>query len=374
MAFTGLGLPDAMLGAAWPVMQADLDVPYGYAGFIQIIVSGGTIVSSMFSGIMIRKFGTGKLTTISVALTAIALIGFSVTPSFLFIIAASVPLGLGAGSVDAALNAYVANHYESRHMSWLHSFWGIGALGGPLILSVILFQGSTWRIGYRLAGIFQIVLVTVLIAAIPLWDKVKARKNDIVETDKNLPLFAALKIKGVKLALLVFLFYCGIEANAILWGGSYLYKTKGLDPPFAASWVSLFLTCITVGRFLTGLFTFKMSNNIMIYIGILIILAGVILMIFPLSLPFALTGFLMVGFGCAPIFPCMLHETPVRFGNKASQSIMGFQMASAYIGTTFLPPLFGFMASFTSMALMPVYLLMFSIFLLISFVKLRELT
>ncbi|NLW32888.1 MAG: MFS transporter [Fibrobacter sp.] len=374
VAFISLGLPDAMLGASWPVMQPDFDVPYGFAGFVQIVVSGGTIISSMFSGSMIKRFGTGKLTALSVAFTAVALIGFSIVPSFWFILAVSVPLGLGAGSVDAALNAYVANHYESRHMSWLHSFWGVGALSGPLIMSAILFGGFSWRTGYRLVGSFQIALVIVLLVSIPLWDKVKARKTDTVESDGHLSLSSALKIRGVKLALLVFLFYCGVEANMILWAGSYLYMSRGMEPPLAASWVSLFLTSITAGRFLTGFLTFKVSNNRMILTGILIIFAGVILMLFPLPLQFALTGILLVGFGCAPIFPCMLHETPVRFGSKASQSIMGFQMASAYIGTTFLPPLVGFITSYTSMALLPLFVFLFSGFLLLSFIKLRQKT
>jgi len=373
IAFISLGLPDALLGSAWPVMQPDLSVPYEFAGIVQVLISAGTIVSSMFSGLLIKRFGTGKLTAISVALTAGALMAFAATPSFWVILLASIPLGLGGGAVDSALNAYVANHYESRHMSWLHSFWGVGALGGPLVLSMLLRHGFPWRRGYASIGTFQIVLVLILIAAIPLWDKVKTRKLNGEKEDPHhhIPFFAALKIKGVPMALIVFLFYCGIETTMGLWGGSFLFKVKGLTPAAAATWVSLYYGSITLGRLLTGFLTYKLSNNTMIRSGALIILSGVVLMLIPLSLPFTLAGFIIIGFGCAPIFPSMLHETPARFGRSSSQSIMGFQMAVAYIGTTILPPLFGFVAGAAAMHLLPVFLLTYIVFLLLSFEQLR---
>lgn len=374
LAFISLGLPDAVLGAAWPVMQPELGVPYGFAGIVPVFYAAWTIVSSLFSGVLIKRLGTAKLTTLSVALTALGLFGFSVAPSFVYLLAFAVPLGLGAGSVDAALNAYVANHYESRHMSWLHCFWGLGAMSGPLVLSAILFAGYSWRSGYKILGSFQVVLVIILFISIPLWSKVKAKKSDtsVPKNDERITLISALKIRGVKMAMLVFLFYCGIENNMFLWMGSYLYKVKGMEPPLAASWVSIFLASLTAGRFLTGFVTYKMSNNRIILIGMISVLIGVILMIIPLSLIFTLAGILFIGLGCAPIFPCMLHETPAHFGSSAAQSIMGFQMASAYIGVTFLPPSIGFVTSHFSMKIFPWFIFVFACFLLSSFLALKK--
>jgi len=374
VAFISLGLPDALLGAGWPVMQSDLGVPYGFAGLISMIVSGGTIVSSVFSGRVLRKFGTGRVTAFSVALTALALFGFALSPSFYWLLAAAVPLGLGAGAVDSGLNAYVATHYESRHMSWLHCFWGIGALSGPLILSFLLSRDHSWRDGYLTIAIVQAVLVVLLIFAVPLWDKVRARSlgDRLREEPSERPLLFPLKIKGVKLALIILFFYCGIETTMGLWGGSFLFKIKGLDAASTATWVSLFYASITVGRFITGFMTYRLSNNDLLRWGGLIVLAGVILLLIPAPLPITLIGFLLVGFGCAPIYPCMLHETPVRFGAENAQAIMGFQMAVAYIGSSILPPLFGFIASATTLALLPVFLAGYITVLLLSSEKLRK--
>ena len=376
IAFISLGLPDALLGAGWPVMQEEFAVPYGFAGLVSMTISAGTIVSSIFSSRVLKRFGTGRVTAASVALTALALLGFGVAPSFWWILLAAVPLGLGAGAVDSGLNAYVAENYESRHMSWLHSFWGVGALSGPLVLSALLSRGTSWRDGYLSIAGFQFVLVAVLVAAFPLWGRVRARiraHGDALQHDvPHQPLFFALKIRGVKLALAAFFFYCAIESTVGLWGASFLFKTKGLDSVSAATWVSLFYASITLGRFLTGFVTYTMSNRTLIRGGGLLILCGVLLMLLPLALPFALGGFLLVGFGCAPIFPCMLHETPDRFGASNAQAIMGFQMAVAYIGTSLLPPLFGFIASATTLALLPVFLFAYIVALIASSEMLRK--
>ncbi len=373
-AFISLGLPDALLGAGWPVMQPELKIPYGAAGIIQMSISGGTIISSMFSGFLLKRLGTGKLTTISVTLTAAALFGFAFAPSFLWILAAAIPLGLGAGAVDAGLNAYVANHYESRHMSWLHSFWGVGALGGPLVLSILLRSGFSWRTGYKSVGTFQVFLVLILFIAIPLWSKVKTRAvADSGENTENQSSFwSSLKVKGVVKALLIFLFYCGIEASMGLWGGSFLFKAKGMEPAKAAVWVSVFYGSITAGRFITGFLTYMWSNNRMIRTGVLIILAGVLLILLPLPIYLTLSGFIIVGLGCAPIFPSMLHETPARFGKEHSHAVMGFQMAAAYIGATFLPPLFGFLASAKAIHILPVFLLGYILLLMFCFESLAR--
>lgn len=387
IAFISLGLPDALLGASWPAMQPEFAVPFGFAGFASMLISGGTILSSILSTRMLRRFGTGRVTAMSVGLTAAALFGFAAAPSFWWLLLAAVPLGLGGGAVDSGLNAYVAEHYESRHMSWLHSFWGLGALLGPLLLARLLGHGASWRGGYLTIAILQSVLVVVLVLAVPLWDKVRRRASttaaegaenaagapkSAAAVSPHQPLFFPLKVKGVKLALITFFFYCGIESTMGLWGGSYLFKTRGLDPASAATWVSLFYASIMAGRFLTGFITYGVSNKDLIRWGALIILAGAILLAAPMPLPVALTGFLLVGLGCAPIFPCMIHETPDRFGAANAQAIIGFQMAVAYIGTTLLPPTFGFLASATSLALMPFFLLAYIGVLIFSTEKLRK--
>lgn len=376
VAFISLGLPDALLGAGWPVMQPELGVPVSAAGLLQLIISGGTIVSSMFAGQLLARFGTGKLTAFSVALTAIALFGFAAAPAFGWLILMAVPLGLGAGAVDAALNAYVANHYASRHMSWLHSFWGVGALGGPLLLSILFAEQLGWRLGYSSIAVFQVVLVIVLLLAIPLWSRVKVRRDvdqPSNESERPLSLSNALRIKGVGLAMVVFLFYCGLELTMGLWGASYLYQTRGLAAADAAYWVSIFYASITLGRFATGFGSYRFSNLTMIRAGSLVIAVGVLLMWLPLSLPFSLCGYVLIGLGCAPIFPCMLHETPARFGQASSQSIMGYQMAFAYIGATALPPLFGLVAGMTSISYLPYFLVVYGLSILFGSEALRRL-
>lgn len=374
VAFISLGLPDALLGAGWPVMQPELGVPFGFAGLAQMLVSGGTIVSSVLSTRLLRRFGTGRVTAASVALTAVALAGFALTPSFWLLLVAAVPLGLGAGAVDAGLNAYVASHYESRHMSWLHSFWGLGALAGPLVLAALFAQGITWRNGYLSIAIFQAMLVVVLIFAVRLWDRVGSISavHRAEAPSPHQPLFFPLRIRGVKYALTAFFFYCGIETTMGLWAGSFLVKTRGLDPAVAAAWVSAYYGSITLGRFLTGFVTYRVSNNTLIRWGSAVIVAGVALMLLPLSLPFTLAGFLLVGLGCAPIFPCMLHETPVRFGEDHAQAVMGFQMAVAYIGSTLLPPIFGFVAAAVSLTLLPYVLAAYGAALLLSSERVRR--
>lgn len=374
IAFISLGLPDALLGGSWPVMQPEFGVPFGFAGFASMIISGGTILSAVFSSRVLKKFGTGKVTAFSVALTAGALLGFAFAPSFWWLLVLGIPLGLGAGAVDTGLNAYVAEHYESRHMSWLHSFWGVGALSGPLILSALLAGGASWRTGYLAIGVFQVVLVVILLVSVPLWDKVRRRSlgDEPPAPTEHQPLLFVLKLKGAKLALSAFFFYCAVESTMGLWGGSFLFKTKGLDPAAAATWVSMFYAAITLGRFLTGFVTYKVSNKDLIRWGGVVVLGGVVLMLAPLPLGFTLAGFVLIGLGCAPLFPCMLHETPARFGSTHAPAIMGFQMAVAYIGSTFMPPLFGFVAGATTLALMPVFLLGFIGLLIASSEVLRK--
>lgn len=378
-AFISLGLPDSLLGVAWPVMQPEYHVPFGFAGIVSMVVSGGTIVSSLMSGRLLKRFGVGRVTFVSVLMTAAALLGIAVLPSFIWILFLAVPLGLGAGSVDSGLNEYVAEHYQAHHMSWLHCFWGIGAMTGPVIMSRYIAVGSSWRNGYLTVSVIQFILVAVLFFTLPLWDKVASTKNDTEETThgqepdatRNSLLFP-LKVKGVKIALISFLFYCGIESTMGLWGSSFLVRAKELDAATAAAWVSSFYGSITVGRLIAGFITMKVGNKVLIRAGELTVLAGVILLLLPLPNGFSLAGFMIVGLGCAPIYPCMLHETPVRFGKRDAQMIMGFQMAVAYIGSTLLPPLFGFIAGNLTMAVMPLFLLIYVFAMLFSSEKMNR--
>ncbi|MGB4658321.1 MAG: MFS transporter, partial [Mobilitalea sp.] len=340
-----------------PALYGELGVPISYAGIISMIVAGGTIISSFQSGRVIKRLGTGKVTTISVFMTAVALFGVSSSHSFFVICLWAIPLGLGAGSVDAALNSYVALHYKAKHMNWLHCFWGIGATTGPIIMSYFLLNGRTWNMGYRTISIIQFCLAGILILTLSLWNKVG--KEALPEKEEEKISFAfkdLIKLPGAKVALISFFCYCAIETTAGLWGSSYLVIVKGITAQTAAKWISMFYFGITFGRFLSGFLTFKFTNRQMVRLGLVVLSCGVIL--FFLSFPdiAMLVGFFMIGLGCAPIYPSLLHETPVNFGSRYSQAIMGIQMACAYIGATFMPPIFGWIASKSSYQIFPFYL------------------
>jgi fucose permease len=379
LAFISLGLPDSILGAAWPVMQKDLGAPLEAAGWLFMTVAGGTIISSLVSGSILKRFGTGKVTFVSCLMTALALVGFQFSPSIVWLIVCAVPLGLGAGAVDSGLNNYVAAHYKAHHMSWLHSFWGVGATMGPIIMAQFIAGDFSWRSGYMAIAGIQFTLAFILLVTLPIWSKVKtgtlAEENNSQEAVVNEGAEAGspLQVKGVKLALFTFFFYCSIEAAMGLWGSSYLVNAKGVSPADAARWVSLYWGGITVGRFITGFITFKVSNLLLIRWGQLIALSGALLLFLPLPTVFSLIGFMLVGLGLAPIFPCMLHETPARFGKHHSQSIMGFQMAFAYTGSTFMPPLVGFIASKSSIGFFPVFALVIAAAMFLSSERLNAL-
>lgn len=367
LAFISLGLPDSMLGAAWPVMQPDFQAPLETAGLLFMIIASGTIVSSLASGAILKRFGTGKVTLVSCIMTAAALLGFSFSPSLVWLIVCAIPLGLGAGTVDAGLNHYVAAHYKAHHMSWLHCFWGVGATLSPMIMARFISGESSWRGGYLAVSGIQFALVVILFLTLPLWDRVAASRstgsNQEREDQEGLGAEAGdeprkpLQIKGVKLALVSFLFYCGAEATVGLWGSSFLVNVKGLTAATAAQWVSLYFAGITIGRFISGFITFKMSNKALIRSGQITALAGSVLLVLPLPSGFSLAGFMIIGLGLAPIYPCMLHETPVRFGKKHAQTIMGYQMAVAYTGSTLMPPLLGFLASRSTIGIFPLYII-----------------
>ena len=346
LAFISLGLPDALLGSAWPAMFEYLNVPVDYAGIISMIVAAGTVISSLFSGRLIQKFGEAKVTTISVILTAIALMGFSYSHEFFFLCLLGIPLGLGAGSVDAALNNYVALHYQAKHMNWLHSFWGVGAAIGPMIMAGYLAKGMSWSHGYNTIAWIQIGLVVILILSLPLWSN-KQLASDAGQKGVSDNFLNLLKtIPGLKQALLIFFCYCTIEATFGLWGASFLVFEKGFAADEAARLVSLYYVGITAGRLFSGFLTKYFSNRQLVNLGQVVIAIGLGLLFMPYDV-MLLPGFLIVGLGCAPIFPSLLHETPVNFGEKHSQKIMGMQMASAYVGITLMPFLFGKITTLT---------------------------
>ena len=358
LAFISLGLPDALLGSAWPTMYPVFQVPISYAGIISMIIAVGTVISSLMSDRLTRLLSSGKITAISVAMTAVALLGFSLSNSFWMLCLWAVPYGLGAGSVDATLNNYVALHYESRHMSWLHCMWGVGAMIGPYIMGLALTGGHGWQMGYRYIAILQAVLTLVLIVSVPMWKHRKTETADIAQgSDKVLSLGEIVRIPGAKSVMTCFFCYCALEQTAGLWASSYLNLHKGVDAELAASFGSLFFIGITIGRALSGFLTVRFSDVQMVRTGLKVIALGILAMVLPAGTTLSLAGLVLVGLGCAPIYPCIIHSTPTHFGAQRSQALIGVQMASAYVGTCLMPPLFGLIAKHLSVSLFPGYLL-----------------
>ena len=358
LSFISLGLPDAVLGAAWPTIYQGFGVPLSYSGVVACIISVGTVISSLQSDRLTRRFGAGVVTAASVAMTALALFGFSASNSFGALCVWAVPYGLGAGSVDAALNNYVALHFASRHMSWLHCMWGVGASIGPYIMGAVLTRGLGWHTGYRLIGVIQLVLTIVIFLSLPLWKKqVKGSDAAPEVCTRPLTLRQILQISGVKQVLVMFFCYCALEQTAGLWASSYLVLYKGIAPETAAGFASLFYIGITAGRALCGFLTLRFNDAQMIRMGLCGIAIGIAALLLPLGQAATLVGLIVVGLGCAPVYPSVIHATPEYFGADRSQAIIGVQMASAYVGNCVMPPLFGFIANHTTVAVYPFYLL-----------------
>lgn len=368
VSFISLGLPDSLLGSAWPSMYGGLDVPISFAGFVSMIITGGTIVSSLFSDRLIKKIGTGRVTLISVAMTAAALVGFSMSDAFWMLCLWAVPYGLGAGSVDAALNNFVALHYKARHMSWLHCFWGLGATAGPYIMGYCLTGGLTWNSGYRTIAIIQIVLTAILLFSLPLWKKQSDEVAVEAEMAADLGIRGLLKLAGAKPILVAFFCYSSLEQVTGLWGSSYMVIERGISPDTAAKWIALFYLGITVGRFVCGFITMKLGDKKMIRLGQVLAIVGIGTLFVSLGDTVLYCGFILIGMGCAPIFPSLLHATPDHFGKEVSQSIMGIQMACAYMGSTLMPPITGFLAEHVSMKLFP-FVLLFMVITMIFMVE-----
>ena len=357
VAFISLGLPDSLLGSAWPSMYPQLGVPVSYAGIISMIISLGTIISSLNSDRLTRALGTGKVTAISVGMTAAALFGFSVSGQFWMLCLWAIPYGLGAGSVDAALNNYVALHYESRHMSWLHCMWGIGTMISPMVMGAALAGGMPWTSGYRYIALFQILLTAVLFVSLPLWQKRTAGTSGEEAAPTALTFGQVQHLPGAKEVMLCFFCYCALETTAGLWASSYLTLSRGVPAGTAASFASLFYIGITAGRAACGFLTLKFNDVQMIRMGQGILAVGVLALLVPGPQVLALAGLVLVGLGCAPIYPSIIHSTPDHFGAERSQAVIGIQMASAYVGNLAMPPLFGLLANNITPALFPFYLL-----------------
>ncbi|HKL73290.1 MAG TPA: MFS transporter [Clostridia bacterium] len=362
LAFISLGLPDSLLGAGWPVMYIDLGVPLSFAGIITIIISISTITSSLLSDIMTRKLGTGLLTSVSILLTALSMLAFSFSTEFWQLCILAVPYGLGAGAIDAALNNYVALNFSSRHMSWLHCCWGIGATISPYIMGACLTGNWGWLGGYRVVSLIQLLLAVIMFIALPLWKKSDSDKIFAVPKEKpvHLNIVQTLKLPGTVLMFVAFFSYCAVEQTTMLWASSYLVEHHALDVEKAASFASMFFIGLTMGRGMCGFIADKLGDKRLIRIGTATIFLGIILVAIPVkTYVYAIIGFIIIGLGCAPIYPSIVHATPDNFGRQYSQSIIGVQMSFAYLGITFVPPVFGLIAEYISISLLPLYLFAF---------------
>ncbi len=353
LSFISLGLPDSMLGSAWPAMNVSLSAPLWGAGLVQMLISFCTIISSLNSAKLIRRFGTGKLTAISVATTALALLGFSLAKNYAFLLLMAVPLGLGAGAVDAGLNNYVALHCEAKHMSWLHCFWGVGTIIGPMILSAVLRIGGSWATGYRVVGLIQCAVSALLFATLNMWKRTDIQQEE--HEAKTLSVLDVLKLPGAKAGMVTFLCYCAVESTLGLWGATYISQVRGVDEAMAASFGAMFYIGITAGRAISGFMAMKLLPKQMVRVGQALLALGCMLMMIPAGSTLSGIGLVMCGLGCAPIYPNIIQDTPVNYGEENSQAAIGVQMAFAYVGSTFLPSIFGALAGVGGYGLLPYF-------------------
>lgn len=373
LTFISLGLPDALLGCAWPTIKTQLDAPLSAAGIISMIIALGTIFSSLQSDRLTKWLGAGKVTALSVLISSGALFGFSTSNSFLALCLWAIPYGLGAGGIDAAINNYVAIHYSSRHMSWLHAMWGVGTIVGPYIIGHALTHGMSWNSAYRTISLMQLILAVIVLISLPLWKKPKTESVS-GEKAKPLSLKQIFSIKGTRQICLCFFCYCAVEQTAMLWSASYMVLHNGISAEKAASLASMFYIGITAGRLINGFFANRFSDSTLIKVGQAVIGLGIITMLLPLGYTVTLVGLIMVGLGCAPIYPSIIHSIPQLFGEEASQAIIGVQMASAYIGTCFMPPIFGLIAQHISVSLLPIYLAVILILMIVMHLKAQKIT
>lgn len=367
LAFISLGLPDALLGSSWPIMHLEMNVPLSYAGIISMIIALGTIISSLLSDKLTKRFSSFKVTLVSVLLTAFALFGFSISSSFWMLVLFAIPYGIGAGGVDASLNNYVALNYSSKHMSWLHCMWGVGASFGPYIMSYSLINNGSWNNGYLIISIIQIILTFIILMSMPLW---KNNKENEFQRVKSLSLKEIWNLKGARFIIIAFFCYCALEQTCGLWASSYLVIRFDIEEEVAALFASLFYLGITIGRFVNGFLTIKYSDKVLIRCGMIIIFIGIAFVFLPFNVILSYIGILIIGLGCAPIYPCIIHSTPYIFGEDKSQALVGVEMASAYLGTLLAPPLFGLIANYITINLYPLYLLIILVVMFIMYERL----
>jgi fucose permease len=371
IAFISLGLPDSILGTAWPTMRLTFRLPLETAGLLIMITTLSTAFSSLISGHVIRRFGTGKITFISCVLTGSMLLGYSFAPSLAWLFVLTIPLGLGAGAVDTGLNNYVAKHFAASHMSWLHCFWGIGASLGPIIMTYAITQVHNWRMGYRTIGFIQLTLSVILLLSLPIWrtkEELPENQEPAKREQQNV-----LRIKGAWLGIIAFLLYMGAEAGTGVWLGTLLIEGRGISKATAGIWISLFYAAITVGRFLCGFITRRFTNRQMIRGGLITAIIGSGMLVLP-GRALMLPGIILIGLGCAPVFPCMVHETPQRFGDSQSGIIIGYQMGMAYLSGVLVVPLIGLLAGRVSLETIPISILLFAILTLIDTERLNQMT
>lgn len=371
--FISIGLPMSIIGVVWPAMQKEFNVPYSYAGFISMTMTIGTIIMSIVSIKLIKRFGTGRTILLSVFAMGLSMLGYYFSNSYYMILLFTFPLGLGMGTIDCGINAYVAQHYKSHHMNWLHCFWGIGAMLGPIIMAAYMASKGQWKNGFLIISLFQLVLALVLLFTLPLWNKVadllgssayeEAQESDL--NNKSPSLFSILKVKGVIFALFASLFYCGVENTFGLWGSSFLIRSNGIGEAAAAAWVSLFFGSLAAGRFLSGFISMKVGDKGIIRIGETVVLVGALILIIPTAAG-SITGIILLGMGCAPLFPSLIHQTPLLFGKQNAQATVSLQVGMAYAGSTFIPPIFGFAATGISMHIFPYFILVCATALIIS--------
>lgn len=377
--FISLGLPDSLLGSAWPSIYLEFGVPYSYAGIISVVISLGTVISSLLSDWLTKRFKVGLVSAVSVMLTALALFGFSMAHSMTALVLLSIPYGLGAGSIDAALNNYVALHYKSRHMSWLHCMWGVGAVCGPYFMSYALEQAKGWNMGYRYISIIQLVITVIAFISIPLWSKKAAltetpsQEESTEKTRKSLSLKEVLAIPGAKAIMLAFFCYCSMEAINFVWASTYLQIYRGVTAEKAAFYAIMFYLGMTIGRFINGFLTMKLSDSQLIHLGECIMGAGLIILLIPgKSVTLGLIGLMAFGLGCAPVYPCIINSTPRLFGADKSQALIGIQMASAYLGNLIASPVFGVLSQHTSVGIFPIVLLVLFLVMAVMYQRLLK--
>ena len=359
LTFISLGLGDSLLGSAWPAMYGQFGVDAAAAGSLAMIISGSTIVATYLSAKILRRVGTGFVLAAGLSLMAVAILGFSASNHFLLLCLLAIPLGFGAGSIDAGGNGFLALHYSAKHMSWLHCFWGVGATAGPAIMAFSLIQLNGWTIGYRIVGFIMLAVAVVLFASLSRWKKVhpvnKEQPEIHADSETDVPSTSTLlRLRGARLSILLFFVTGGLEMTLGLWGSTYLVLARGVARETATSWLALYYLGLTVGRFIFGFIAARLQSQNVIRIGQGLIALGVIVILLPFDTSL-MPGFILLGLGIAPLFPNYIHNTPHLFGRQHTQAMIGLQMVGTYVGVMLLPPLFGLIANRFGYSLFPLF-------------------